>query len=134
VKEFKELLGVTISPKQIDKLVEKTSVSIKKNELKVSVRQYIKEKKLVIDEYGKKNEIKSYLGAMMRAIEGNWTLTYKKAKGSFNDYEQREYDFDDLEKKLLGWDVTYDDNFCIDVQGTPFDEVASDKEIKSNPT
>lgn len=24
-------------------------------------------------------------------------------KGSFNDYEQRDYDFDDLEKKLLGW-------------------------------
>lgn len=25
-------------------------------------------------------------------------------KGHFNDYEQRKYDFDDLEKKLLGWD------------------------------
>lgn len=25
-------------------------------------------------------------------------------KGSFNDYEQRDYDFDDLERKLLGWD------------------------------
>lgn len=128
VKEFRELLGVTISPKQIDKLVEKTSISIKKNQLKVSIRQYIKEKKLVIEEYGKKNEIKSYLGAMMRAIEGNWTLTYKKTKGGFNDYEQREYDFDDLEKKLLGWDVTNDDNIGIDTQSTSFDEVASDKE------
>ncbi|WP_234122106.1 DnaD domain protein [Clostridium hydrogenum] len=26
------------------------------------------------------------------------------AKGNFNNYEQRNYDFDDLEKKLLGWD------------------------------
>lgn len=25
-------------------------------------------------------------------------------KGNFNNYEQRNYDFDDLEKKLLGWD------------------------------
>ena len=58
VKEFKELLGVTISPKQIDKLVEKTSISIKENQLSISIRQYIKEKKLVIDEYGKNNEIK----------------------------------------------------------------------------
>ena len=124
VKEFRELLGVTISPKQIDKLVEKTSISIKKNQLKVSIRQYIKEKKLVIDEYGKKNEIKSYLGAMMRAIEGNWTLTYKETKGSFNDYEQRNYDFDDLEKKLLGWD----DNVGSGSQSNSFDEVASDKE------
>ncbi|MCB2300434.1 helix-turn-helix domain-containing protein [Clostridium tagluense] len=28
----------------------------------------------------------------------------KPAKGSFNDYEQRSYDFDALEKKLLGWE------------------------------
>lgn len=25
-------------------------------------------------------------------------------KGNFNNYDQRKYDFDDLEKKLLGWD------------------------------
>jgi len=96
--------------------------------LKASIRQYIREKKLVIDEYGKKNEIKSYLGALMRAIEGNWTLTYKETKGGFNDYKQREYDFDDLEKKLLGWDVTYDANVDTGSQSTPFDEVASDEE------
>ena len=129
VKEFRELLGVTISPKQIDKLVEKTSISIKKNQLDVSIRQYIKEKKLIIDEYGKKNEIKSYLGAMMRAIEENWTLTYKETKGSFNDYEQRNYDFDDLEKKLLGWD----DNVGSGSQSNSFDEVASDKSNLQNP-
>jgi hypothetical protein len=29
----------------------------------------------------------------------------KKEKGTFNDYPQREYDFDELEKNLLGWDV-----------------------------
>lgn len=30
--------------------------------------------------------------------------TQQIAKGSFNDYDQREYNFDELEKKLLGWD------------------------------
>ncbi|MBU3155244.1 helix-turn-helix domain-containing protein [Clostridium estertheticum] len=29
---------------------------------------------------------------------------YAKKRSAFNDYEQREYDFDELEKKLLGWD------------------------------
>ncbi|MCB2340869.1 helix-turn-helix domain-containing protein [Clostridium estertheticum] len=29
---------------------------------------------------------------------------YKEKRSAFNDYEQREYDFDELEKKLLGWD------------------------------
>jgi DnaD/phage-associated family protein len=34
----------------------------------------------------------------------NHTNNYKKTqKRSFNDYEQRSYDFDELEKKLLGW-------------------------------
>ncbi|MCJ7691684.1 MAG: DnaD domain protein, partial [Clostridiaceae bacterium] len=32
------------------------------------------------------------------------TAGSKPTKGGFNDYEQRAYDFDELEKKLLGWD------------------------------
>lgn len=28
----------------------------------------------------------------------------RQSKGNFNNYEQRQYDFDDLERKLLGWD------------------------------
>lgn len=28
-----------------------------------------------------------------------------KQKGSFNNYEQRTYDYDSLERKLLGWDI-----------------------------
>lgn len=32
----------------------------------------------------------------------------KKSEGHFNNYEQRSYDFDSLEKKLLGWDVKND--------------------------
>lgn len=29
---------------------------------------------------------------------------YKEKRSAFCDYEQREYNFDELEKKLLGWD------------------------------
>lgn len=31
-------------------------------------------------------------------------LVTKSSKGKFNNYEQRNYDFEDLEKKLLGWE------------------------------
>ena len=31
-------------------------------------------------------------------------LKFNKKPSAFNDYEQRTYDFDELEKKLLGWD------------------------------
>lgn len=48
---------------------------------------------------------------VMKVLEGNYDnkkLTKSKyedgiKKDSFNSYEQRDYDFDDLEKKLLGW-------------------------------
>jgi len=41
----------------------------------------------------------------MKTLEGNYDN--RKSNGrhqlSFNDYEQRNYDYNDLEKKLLGW-------------------------------
>lgn len=58
-----------------------------------------------------------FVAILISALKDNWTknkskgLSSKKKpnvkkktkKGSFNDYEQREYDFNDLEWKLLGW-------------------------------
>lgn len=40
---------------------------------------------------------------MVKALKENWTTTSKQKVSTFNDYEQRTYDFDELEKKLLGW-------------------------------
>ena len=42
---------------------------------------------------------------MLTALKENYQPNKEKIKGDkFNDYEQRKYDFDDLEKKLLGWE------------------------------
>jgi plasmid replication initiation protein len=43
----------------------------------------------------------------MRAVEENWTLT-NKTTSTFNNFEQRTYDFNSLEKKLLGWENSDD--------------------------
>lgn len=76
----------------------------------------------------KKHEYKYVLKAIDRAIEANkldmkyingilknWSkegypkegnnvkISYKQKVDTFNDYQQRQYDFEDLEKKLLGW-------------------------------
>lgn len=54
-----------------------------------------------------KDGIKTITDVDTKDIKKN---TYKKSSGNvgvktnFNDYEQRSYDYDDLEKKLLGWD------------------------------
>lgn len=49
--------------------------------------------------------ITTIVGWIIDAITRDYQIPKGKIKvGGFNDYEQRAYDFDNLEKKLLGWD------------------------------
>lgn len=124
VKEFRDLLGITIGTKQIEKLIKLSSASIKKFKLDVSIKEYIKQKKIVVDEYGKKKTIGSYLGAIIRAIENNWTITTKEHIDNFNNFGQRNYDFDALERGLLGWNsIDEGDEVAVDYVDTPFEDV-----------
>ena len=50
-------------------------------------------------------KIDSVVGWMLRAIKDDYQIIKGKTKTDiFNNYEQRTYDFDKLEKGLLGWD------------------------------
>ncbi|MCB2299606.1 RepB family plasmid replication initiator protein [Clostridium tagluense] len=50
-------------------------------------------------------KITNMVGWLIDAIKRDYQPPISKAKvGKFNDYAQREYDFDKLEKKLLGWE------------------------------
>lgn len=55
-----------------------------------------------------KRGIKNRVGALKAAIRDNWelgkALTEEVNPMSFNNFEAREYDYDALENKLLGWD------------------------------
>ncbi|WP_259472779.1 hypothetical protein [Clostridium estertheticum] len=42
------------------------------------------------------------VGWIIDAIKNDYKSSKVKVN-SFNEHEQREYDFEDLEKKLLGW-------------------------------
>jgi len=61
----------------------------------------IKEKYNIISKLSKVNNL---VGAMITALKENWTNTSKTKVSTFNDYEQRDYNFDELEKKLLDWE------------------------------
>lgn len=58
----------------------------------------------------------------IKVLEGNYTdkdkpkkpIPGNKAVSKFNNFEGREYDYDDLEKKLLGWDK--DENEELEVE------------------
>ncbi|MBW9159453.1 replication initiation protein [Clostridium tagluense] len=49
-------------------------------------------------------KITNMVGWLIDAIKKDYQPPIGKVKvGKFNDYDQRQYDFDELEKKLLGW-------------------------------
>lgn len=54
-------------------------------------------------DYSLKKEVPNIVGYMRTLVKGFNKPQGNIKAGSFNDYEQRKYDFDDLEKKLLGW-------------------------------
>ena len=53
-------------------------------------------------------KIRNKVGALLTAIKENWKPSKSQsnyvAVPGFNNFEAREYDYDSLEKKLLGWD------------------------------
>lgn len=93
---------------QIEKIVQCTS-----NEAKAiinTVKEYSEDKNVVAVVKDKVKIINSgnfrnRLGALIIAIKENWINSESKNIGTgFNNFEPRSYDYDDLEKKLLGWD------------------------------
>jgi len=63
------------------------------------------------------SDIKNIVGWMLKAIKNDYQAPKRKGKfDSFNDYPQRTYDYDDLEKKLLGWNNRTDEAIEEDSQ------------------
>lgn len=63
--------------------------------------QKIKEKYDLINTF---DVVKNIVGAMIKALNEDWKTVGKTKVSTFNNYKQRTYDYDDLERKLLGWD------------------------------
>lgn len=60
----------------------------------------IKEKYSIISKFKNVNNL---TGAMIQAIREDWTSNPNN-NNTFNNFEARNYDYDQLEKKLLGWE------------------------------
>ena len=60
-----------------------------------------------IYEYSKTQNIDNFIGYMLKMVKDDNFIEPKrsqKSKLKFNNFTQREYDYDDLEKRLLHWD------------------------------
>jgi len=64
----------------------------------------IKEKYSMASKFEKINNLP---GFMIQALRKDWTIKEFKNR-TFNNFEPREYDYDSLEKRLLGWDKAED--------------------------
>lgn len=110
-QQYIEILKNDYSKKDIEKLIE----LFIKNNVAAAV---VKEKLFVIKN---KKGIKNRVGALITAIRDNWELPVELKEEidvmKFNNFEAREYDYDTLEKRLLGHDsveVDYEeDDFNI---------------------
>lgn len=107
VSKLSETIGILLSAQEADIVLSKALEGIDEYKLSVGVIDYIKEKKVVCDNYIKYNTRKeiNYIGVLIKALQCNWKVNAKDVTNlKFTDYEQREYDFNSLERKLLGWD------------------------------
>jgi len=93
--------------------IEKILKNNFENEDIEAIRKYCIENNVVVNVVVEKIEIINHMkkirnkvGALLTAIKEDWKPS-KEANNTiskFNNFEGREYDYDSLEKKLLGWD------------------------------
>jgi hypothetical protein len=121
VKIISELIHYNISSQQArDILIIALTAIDTLPELKDSntkVKDYISEKVLVCEEYIKQKGTKDYIGLLISALKGNWKEKivippseevvcdkddFKQTQ--FHNFESRQYDYDKLEKGLLGYE------------------------------
>lgn len=107
IMHIQQIVNKSITPSQAGILIDLTLTAIKEHNVDMSFYEYIQQKVECINEYNKHNDIKSYIGILYTAIKENWQMNQTKEKQkllNFNNFEAREYDYDELERKLLKWD------------------------------
>lgn len=90
IELVRKIISQEITELEAERILDAANLDIEK----------IKEKYNIISQLSTVNNV---VGAMITALKENWTTTSKSKVSIFNDYEQRDYNFDELEKKLLGW-------------------------------
>ncbi|MCY6371733.1 replication initiation protein [Clostridium ganghwense] len=91
IEQVKNIFDEDITPLEAEKIHKTANGNI----------YLIKEKYLLAKNQKK---IKSLVPWIIKALKEDFKPPIPKEKvDSFNNYEQRKYDFDELEKKLLGW-------------------------------
>lgn len=90
IETVKAIIQEDITDNEAQKILNAAAGSIEK----------IKEKYLVVS---KLSNVHNIVGAMITAIKENWTIKSKNKVSAWSYSGQRQYDFKELERKLLGY-------------------------------
>lgn len=113
VEEMEKRVGCELSAGTVATITNIAIESIKKYNIDMSFYQYIEYEMERVREHAKKTTVNNIVGCLKVALAEYWKEEKAIPKNSaFNNFEAREYDYDDLERKLLGWDK--EDEVAID--------------------
>lgn len=101
------IVGHELTDYQVNKITNYSLEAIKEFGIDMGLYDFIEEKVKIINEYAENNKVANFYSMLEGAVRKNWKpniIIGKNSKGHFNDFEQRDYDFGELEKQLLGWD------------------------------
>lgn len=105
ITKMSEIVGIELTSRQVSQITNLAIESIKENKIDMSFYDYIKFEVNVVKNISQKTTVKNYLGCLLTAIKQYWKEDLEISKQlKFNNFEPREYDYDMLERKLLGWD------------------------------
>ena len=107
-KDIKEILQIDLTELEYQAIYTACLKGMQQNKItNMSPLEYITKLKPIVENWLSDKDEQNYTGAMIKALNENWsnksTINKNLNNSTFNNFEQRTYNFDDLEKKLLGW-------------------------------
>lgn len=98
--------GVKLDSKDMETLCNLAMQITNDKYTNMSVVDYILSKIEILDNYIINNNIKNVTGLLISSMQNEYkeSPTQKQNTNKFINFEPREYDYNDLEWKLLGWD------------------------------
>lgn len=87
VERLSDLLNMTLTAGTSESILASALEGIDEYKLKTGVIDYIKEKKLICDEYSRFNKVNNYIGLLIKALKGNWSRLVTTPK--VENYEEK---------------------------------------------
>ena len=108
IDKVKQIIDVELDDNTLLKIADITLevvASKNKSGSDLSYSEYLSEKVGVVKEYISTHNIRNYPATLITAIRDDWKfIKTDRSDPGFNNFTPRVYDYDSLEKKLLGWD------------------------------